>query len=147
MISKGMFITGAVALATSSAFAAGFDVNAGQDALADISTGTVSVDDCTGGLLLDVVPGDYDATQDDWSVAAVRVTAAGATTLDEGCAGFLVSAAIEHGSNVTAAFGDVATDAAHLIAVGDEVVELTPDGTVWVSDVSHVAVLVDEPNL
>lgn len=119
----------------------GFDVNAGQDALADVSTGTVTVDDCTGDLLLDVVPGAYDEIVKDWAVASIVVTADGGS-LSTDCLGFEVSAAIEHGDVVVVTATDVLT-----IGAADDTLTLTPATTVFVGDVTNVAVLVDEPNL
>ncbi len=134
---------GVIAAVTSSAFAAGVDVNATNASLADVATGSVSVDACTNALLLDVTPGAYDATAGDWGVASVDIKADGAVNLDA-CIGFDVTAVITVDN--AGVLGSVTTDTLN-VAAGTASLSLTPSAATGVNKVVKVDVLVDEPNL
>lgn len=138
---RSLLILGAaIAVVASTAAAANFDINAADSQLDDVSTGTSAIEDCTSGLSADLLPGAYDATNNDWALDTVRVTSptAGLATR---CDGFEMTVVVERAGLATVVVGPqtvAATD-------GDVVDFAVTD--VLLRPTNELSVLVDEPNL
>lgn len=139
----------AAGLFASSAFAAGFDVNPGED-YADISSGNTDVEACTDVVNADLVPdgtGITDEGDNDWKVGTVRITTPNFT-----CLGHEVTAALigDDGNVLTETetrtfFNGNAGGLGGLIP--QNALPLDVDGDIFVEDVTEVSILINEPNI
>ena len=135
-----LIATAALAVATSAASAAGFDVNAGATTNDDISSGISTIESCTDALKADVEPGAYNGA-DDWDVLHVEVADATDATLTA-CTGFEVTVQLDFDGGTE----DLGTQT---VAGSEASLTFLVDGAadVEVEEVESISILVDEPGI